>query len=198
MPQAPVVNSEESRKDQAVVLQKIRPELNIEKWPLWKPASSKNPPRTRVFEREITLRDGSKGAAKLTVGFTDKGDLTTEDQKTWYALIKDWEEKDRPEGFTSLSLRRLARHLDRGWGTNVIDSITESLRRLRVTPFTWENSYFDKATGETVEILDTFNILAELKIVTRKKVGVVKRELGYFRFNDFIIKNILANNNKPI
>lgn len=186
------------RDREALALQKIRPELNIEKWPLWKPASSKNPPRVRAYEREITLPDGTRGTAKLTVGFTDKGDLTTEDQKTWYALIKDWEEKDRPEGLTSMSLRRLAKHLDRGWGTNVIDALTESLRRLRVTPFSWENSYFDKATGETIEILDTFNILSELKIVTRKKDGVVKRELGYFRFNDFIIKNILAKNTKPL
>jgi hypothetical protein len=151
MPPATTTQSQESQKDKAsLVLQKIRPELNIEKWPLWKPASSKNPPRVRISEREITLPDGKKGRAKLTVGFTDKGDLTTEDQKTWYALIKDWEEKDRPEGLTSLSLRRLAKHLDRGWGTNVIDALTDSLRRLRVTPFSWENSYFDKATGETV------------------------------------------------
>src|SRR5947209_15111912 len=198
MPQAPITQHQESQDKASLVLQKIRPELNIEKWPLWKPASSKNPPRVRVYEREITLADGNKGVAKLTVGFTDKGDLTTEDQKMWYALIKDWEEKDRPGGLTSLSLRRIARHLDRGWGTNVIDAMTDSLRRLRVTPFTWENSYFDKASGETVEILDTFSILAELKIVTRKKDGVVKRELGYFRFNDFIIKNILAKNTKPI
>lgn len=185
-------------KDKPLGLEKIRPELNIEKWPLWKPASSKNPPRVREFEREIELKDGSKGKAKLTVGYTDKGDLTTEDQKTWYALIKDWEEKNRPEGLTSLSLRRLAKHTGRGWGTNVIDSITDSLRRLRVTPFSWENAYLDKTTGEYVEILDTFNILSELKIVKRKKDGIVKRELGYFRFNDFIIKNILANNTKPV
>src|SRR5205085_10761147 len=75
---------------------------------------------------------------------------------------------------------------------------TESLFRLRGVLITWTNSYYDASTKETVEVLDTFNILSELKIIKRKKDGIVNREVGYFRFNDFILKNLLANHTKPV
>src|SRR5205085_7106651 len=77
---------------EALALQKIRPELNLEKWPVWQPSKSKNAPRARTIRREVALADGSKVTAKVKIGFTDEGALTTEDQKTYYALIQHWEE----------------------------------------------------------------------------------------------------------
>jgi hypothetical protein len=177
---------------------RIRPELNLEKWPIWKPAKSKNPPTRKVITREIPLPNGNKIAAEVEVGFTDRGELNTEDQKTYYALVKHWEENDRPDEQTYFSVRQVAKRLGKGWGTNVIDSVTESLFRLRGVLITWTNSYYDASTKETAEVLDTFNILSELKIIKRKKDGVVNREVGYFRFNDFILKNLLANHTKPV
>ena len=178
--------------------ERIRPELNLEKWPIWKPAKSKNPPTRKVITREIPLPNGNKIAAEVEVGFTDRGELNTEDQKTYYALVKHWEENDRPDEQTYFSVRQVAKRLGKGWGTNVIDSVTESLFRLRGVLITWTNSYYDASTKETVEVLDTFNILSELKIIKRKKDGIVNREVGYFRFNDFILKNLLANHTKPV
>lgn len=180
-------------------LDKIRPELNLEKWSIWKPSKSKNRPEVRVIEREITLADGSKVKAKVHVDFTSRGELTTEDQKTYYALIKYWEEHGRSEQQTLLSLNQLAKYLKkRGWGTNVIESITESLMRLRGTLITWENSYYDGSTKDTIELLDTFNILSELRIAKRKTDGIVNKAVGYFKFNDFILKNLQANHTKPL
>ena len=105
------------------------------------------------------------------MGFTDEGNLTTEDQKTYYGLIKQWEDTGRTSAQAFDSIRGLSRILQKKWGTNVIDAITGSLRRLRTTPFTWTNSYHDGASGETVREIDMLNILSELKIVQTEHHG---------------------------
>ncbi len=179
--------------------EKIRPDLTIEKWPaIWQPSKSRRKPTAKTFERKITLRDGSAGTAKVEVGFTHLGNLTTEDQKTYYGLIKQWEENGRSPEYTFFSTRKLARILKKHWGNNVIDATTESLRKLRTTPFTWINAYRDGRTGDELEVLDTFTILADLKIVRRKADGHVTKEAGYFRFHDSILRNLLANYTKPV
>jgi hypothetical protein len=180
-------------------MEKIRPELNLEKWvSIWSPARSNRNPKEKVIQREIMLPDGSKGWAEVEVGFTNRGELTTEDQKTYYALVKHWEDNRRSVGNTFFSLRQLAKILQRRWGTNVIQSLTNSLIRLRVTPFVWRNSYYDASSRQTISVLDPFNILADLKIVQKSRDGVVNKEIGYFRFNEFIVKNLLVNHTKPL
>ena len=179
--------------------EKIRSDLAIEKWPaIWQPSKSRRTPTVKSFERKIRLQDGSFRTAKVEIGFTQLGNLTTEDQKTYYGLIKQWEASGHSPGYTFLSTRRLARILKKKWGRNVIDATTESLRRLRTTPFTWTNAYRDSGTGEELEVLDTFTILSDLKIVRRKMDGHVTREAGYFRLHDSILKNLLANYTKPV
>src|SRR5919109_3914829 len=81
---------------QKKAVEKIRPDLNLEKWSIWQPSKSKTKPRERIIRREIVLPDGREVSAEVEVGFTNKGVLTTEDQKTFYALIKIWEDKGRP------------------------------------------------------------------------------------------------------
>lgn len=179
-------------------LERIRPELNLEKWSIWQPAKSQNALKTKILERGITLADGSRVNARVKVAPTTEGALTTEDQKTYYALIRYWEENDRPDTVTFFSMRRLAKLLKKRWGTDVINSLTESLTRLRGTLFTWENSYFDNSTKETIDLLDTFNIISDLKIVRRKKEGAVNKGVGYFRFNDFVLNNLKTNHTKPL
>ena len=63
-------------------LERIRPDLNIEKWSIWQPAKSKNAPTVRIFEREVNLDGGSTLTAQVEIGFTQRGTFTTEDQKT--------------------------------------------------------------------------------------------------------------------
>jgi hypothetical protein len=180
-------------------MEKIRPELNLEKWvSIWSPARSNRDPKEKVIRRETVLPDGSKAWAEVEVGFTNRGELTTEDQKTYYALVKHWEDNRRSVGNTLFSLRHLAKILQRRWGTNVIQSLTHSLIRLRVTPFVWRNSYYDASTGQTISVLDPFNILADLKIIQKAQHGVVNKEIGYFRFNEFILRNLLVNHTKPL
>lgn len=185
--------------DPGEFLEKIRPELNLEKWPaIWRPAKSNRPPATRTLRRETGFKNGNRVTAEVKVGFTDEGDLTTEDQKTYYGLIKQWEDAGRTPRQTFFSIRGLSRILRKKWGTNVIHAITESLRRLRTTPFTWTGSYEDGAKGETIRKIEIFNVLSELKIVQREQDGVVNHAVGYFKFNDFILNNLLAHHTKPV
>lgn len=187
-----------SQEVRTTSLEKIRSDLNLEKWSIWQPSKSKTKPKERVLRREILLPDGSRAVAEVEVGFTNKGALTTEDQKTFYALIKIWEDKGRPQEQTFYSSRSLARVLHKGWGTNVIESNSQSLMRLRITPFIWKNSYHDSAQKKVVEELDPFNILSDLKIIREKVDGHVTKEYGYFKFNDFILNNLLHNHTKPL
>jgi hypothetical protein len=181
------------------LLEKIRPELNLEKWPaIWRPAKSNRAPSARELRRETTLPNGNRVTAEVKVGFTDEGELTTEDRKTYYGLMKQWEDAGRTPQQTSFSIRGLSRTLRKKWGTNVIEAITESLRRLRTTPLTWTDSYEDGVKGETIRKIEIFNILSELKIVQREQDGVVNHAVGYFKFNDFILNNLLAHHTKPV
>ncbi len=177
----------------------VRSELNIEKWPaIWKPAKSKNRPAVRIMQREVTLPGGGRVVARVELGFTHLGELTTEDQRTYYALVKQWEISGRPTEQTFFSIRGLARFLNKKWGSNVIEAVTQSLRRLRTAPFTWQNAYHDGANKDTLEVIETFNVLSELKIIRQKTEGRVSKEAGYFRFNDFINRNLLAHHTKPV
>jgi hypothetical protein len=190
--------SNDQVKPAPVALEKIRPELNLEKWSIWQPSNSRNPLKARVIEREIALADGSRVKASVEIGFTQRGTVTTEDQKTYYALVKYWEERGRSDKLTVFSLRGLAKILKKKWGTNSLEALTESLARLYATPFFWSNAYYDNATKETKKELEGFRILDNLKIVQTSSDGHITREAGYFKFNDFILGNLLANHTKPL
>lgn len=178
---------------------KIRSELNLEKWSIWLPSQSRVDRSEIVRERETLRSDGSKELARVTIQRVGKSGLfTTEDQKTYYALIKLWEEKGKPDGPTAVSIRQLAQILKKGWGSKVLKSLTESLLRLRTVPFIWENSYYNATTRETEEHLSAFTILEDLKLHRTRKDGHVNKEQGSFRFNGHILKNLQANHTKPL
>jgi hypothetical protein len=182
--------------------EKIRVELNIEKWPgIWQPAKGHTKLAARTLERNVQIRDGGLASSKLVIGFTDLGTLTTEDQRMFYALIKQWENSGKPVGrpvyFSDRLLSRLLRK--KGWGTNVIEAISGSLRRLRLTPLRWIKSFHrsDDAAHEYEEEIP-FQMLDDLKIVTRKSHGHVTNQQGYFQFNKHIETNLMSNYTKPL
>jgi len=184
--------------------ERIRAELNIEKWPaIWNPTHSKTRSRlhaqSRTLERESAAADGTRTVSKVTINpIAQLGDLTTDDQRTLYALIKHWEERGKLQHETPFSIRHLAKLLHKkGWGTNVIDAVTGSLERLRGTMLVWTRSYRSK--DQRVEDLETvyINILSKLKIIRRKVDGHVTTEAGYFQFDDQILKNLVQNYTKP-
>ena len=189
-----------AKKTLAVKPEKIRAELNIERWPaMWQPSKSKTKATVRSFERELTFSDGNRGVAKLEVGYTQFGTVTTEDQKMFYALVKQWEDSGKPTSQVSFSDRLLARILRKSWGTNVIEAITGSLRRLRLTPFRWMKSYqrSDKPKAEYEEEVP-FTLLSDLKIIKRKVDGHVTNQQGYFQFDRNLLENLRSKFTKPL
>jgi hypothetical protein len=176
----------------------IRPDRNLEKWPIWRPSRSRAKLRARSFERESTLPDGNKVVSKVEIGFSQKGVLNTFDQKVFYALIKIWENKGRPTEQVVFSLREISKILKKKWGTKNINYIKDSLLRLRINSFIWRDSYYSASTKETVRILNPYTILNELKVIERETHGVVGKASGYFLFNDNILKNLLANHTRPV
>lgn len=176
----------------------VRPDRNLEKWPIWEPSNSRHAPKARLIQREIQLPDGSKAIAAVEVGFSNKGVLTTEDQKTCYGLIKLWEDMGRPSEPVTFSRQQLAKVLKKSWGSKVNSALTGSLMRLRFTPFTWERSYYDNTTRETVERIDTFNILSELHLARRSTEGRTTRETSFYQFNDRMLRNLLSHFTKPV
>ena len=138
--------------------------------------------------------------SRVEVGYTQLGTLTTEEQKLLYVLIKLWEDDGKPDVQVFFSTRGLARMLKKkGWGTNVIHSMTKSLRKLRTIPIEWINSYYDQTeTGAVVVDRRPFTILGDLRIVERRQDGAVNSSLGYFKFDDHILSNLLRNFTKPV
>jgi hypothetical protein len=199
---AAATNPRHRRNGNASVARKVRAELNLEKWPaIWQPSKSKNERALRVFERQVGSADGSTVVSRVEVGYTHLGTLTTEDQRMYYTLIHLWEESgkpaDRPVFFSD---RLIARVLKKSWGTNVRDTVVKSLRKLRTIPIEWINSYYQKTEeGKTVLRERTpFTILSDLKIVEREVDGSVNRAVGYFKADDRILHNLLANYTKPL
>jgi len=166
---------------------------------MWQPSKSKTKAAVRTMEREVTFSDGSRGTSKLEVGFTQFGTITTEDQRMLYALVKQWEDTGKSGTQVFFSDRLLARLLKKSWGTNVIEALTGSLRRLRLTPLRWIKSYRRSDTpNKEVEEEVPFTILSDLKIIRRKSDGHVTNQQGYFQFDRNLLENLLNNYTKPL
>lgn len=120
--------------------EKIRPELNLEKWSIFAPAHSKIK-RARTIIRITTLPDESVRTSQVSVDATERlGTLTTEEQKTYYALIKIWEDKGKPKDTVPFSLRRVARTRGRKWGTRALNETVNEMRRLTGIPLEWSGN----------------------------------------------------------
>ncbi len=179
-------------------VRRVRSELNLEQWSIWLPSNSNRDPAPRVLTREITTESGQKVTAEVEIAASRKGTLTTEDQRTYYALVEHHQRNGRPDNIVYFSLRGIAKSLAKRWGTRTIETVTDSLTRLRANTLVWKHSYHDAATGKTQEELSFFNIITDLKIVTAKQDGHTTRAEGYFKLNDSIIANLERNHTKPV
>src|ERR1700683_760966 len=152
------------------------------------------------MSRNFIANEGTRITSRVEVGYTQLGTLSTEEQKLLYVLIKLWEDSGKPDVQVFFSTRGLARMLKKkGWGTNVIQAITKSLRKLRSIPIEWINSYHDQSeTGRVLVDRRPFTILGDLRIVERCQDGTVNSSLGYFKFDDQILRNLKTHYTKPV
>lgn len=177
----------------------VRPELNLEKWfAIWTPAQSRGKAKLRILEKKKIGEDGSFTLQKVTIDPSlQYGNLTTEDQKTWYALLYLWEKAGKPQTLI-FSLRELARVLNKSWSINTYESLKKSLMRLRISTFSWINSYYDSTTNQTLELLEMFNIIARLKLAQVIDGHTVNSEKCSCEFDTILYQNLISNYTKPI
>lgn len=182
-------------------MEKVRAELNLEKWPIWKPSHSREEhKREEIFIREKSLDDGSKEKAKVIIRASGNLDLfTTGDQKNLYVLFKLWEDAGKPLDIVPFSLHKIAKFKNKKWGQDTLNEIINSLKKLGGITFEWDHSFYDSETKETLHSVELFHILSNLKIAYRTKGDKIDcREVAYFRFHDLILKNLLNNHTKPL
>lgn len=176
---------------------KIRAELNLEQWSIWLPSNSNREAKPRILRKEVETPNG-KLVAEVEITASHRGTLTTEDQKTYYALVEHHQRNPRKDNIVYFSLRSLSKSLTKKWGTRTIETLTDSLARLRANTLVWRNSYHNSETGRTDETLDFFNIITDLKIISTKEGKHTTRAEGYFKLNDAIIANLERNHTKPV
>jgi hypothetical protein len=184
------------KKETNIITTIVRPELNLEKWfAIWTPSQSRTKARLRILEKKKTGEDGSFTLQKVKINPSlEYGNLTTEDQKTWYALLVLWEKAGKPQKLI-FSLRELAKTLKRTWSTKVRNALKESLLRLNISVFSWVNSYYDSKTKQTLEILDSFQIISRL-VIARAEQNI-NSEQCICQFSDPLYQNLLINYTKP-
>lgn len=176
----------------------VRGDLNLEKSPsIFVPAQGRGQLKDRTIEWTRKISDGGTVLSTIDISPSVKyGNLNTEDQKVLYALIKMWNEKGRPEVLV-FSLRDLARTLEKSWSAKTYNSLKDSLFRLRGTLFVWTKAYYDGATEDYYDELDSFTILSELKIAKRTKDKSITVEACKIRFNEHLDKNLRSKYTQP-
>jgi hypothetical protein len=93
-----IIEQNSSSKQPLATHDVVRSDLNIEKWTIWHPKNSRQEQEdVLTFTRETTTPDGKRLSVKVEVHSVRKfGNLTTEDQRVFYALLAYWNEKGQP------------------------------------------------------------------------------------------------------
>ena len=179
----------------------IRSELNIEKWPLFVTSNYKG--KSRTLSRTVKLSDGTIHTRKVIIGLANNvevGIFKIFDFKGFCALIKMWEEQGRPaEKNVYFSMRRIADFLNLTWGGKTNKEIKSMLLRLREIPIRWSNSFYSKENKGIERLIESFNILSDLKIFEKEQGnGQMTLAISSFRFDRRLLANLLANYSKPL
>jgi len=179
----------------------IRSEINIEKYPIF--STSTNKSKSREIVREYKLPDGNVDTRKVTIGKindVEVGIFRVFDFKGFCALVKIWEEQGRPtKGNIFFSLHQIAQVLELSWGGKSYKEIKAMLMRLRKIPIDWVNSFYNKENDEIESLVESFNILSDLKIFEKgKKNKQIALALSSFAFDKRLVNNLIRNYSKPL
>lgn len=198
-PQSSQKTTDEGQEQRSQI---IRAELNIERWPsIWLPSKAMSRALDsqiiRVLEKADVLDNGDTLSAKVRISADQEyGPLNTEDQKVFYALIYLWENQGKPKEFT-FSIVQLATLLKKDWGEFTREAIKKSLKKLRLTNFSWENSYYDKSQRKTLKNLEFLTLLSNLKISEVQTDGRTNKQSCKASFFPEIEKNLKENYSRP-
>lgn len=182
--------------------QLVRSELNLEQNSVFTVSTY------RKKSREIVVREKTADRAinerKVIIGKTaqgvETGVLTTSHFKVYLALLELWEKAEKPiHEPVHFTILKLANRLDLSDDGRTYAEMKRWLRDLRQIPLTFIHSFFIPRQAEYADLHD-ITILNHLYLYERKNVGAEKRTRGYgeFRFDDYIIENLIANHTHPL
>lgn len=178
----------------------VRSELNIEKFMFW--VTSNCTKQSHSIQRTLVDPSGNRRTVAVTVGRISNrevGVLRTFDLKMFYVLLRHWQEVGRPtDGPVPFTIHDLANRLNLSWSGRTSTMLKGSLERLRFIPIKWENSYFDKETQVTENVLNGFTILSHLTLHDRTKGKGAPTSKCCFQFDARILRNLQQNYSKPL
>ncbi len=193
----------------------LQTELNLARFFsfIFKPSHTRaSEPRAKSW---VVDANGTSIRAKILIEPVDGETLTTLDHRTYLALQKVWwDQAHEPNGYTTLTLKDLARVMQLGWGQKTLRMLKMSLRRLRKVPITWFYSFYDKNAEQYISTEEPMTILGALRLIEvrsaaagqQPRVKAVKsptadrpeRIKSRFRFNEYIERNLSMGYTKPV
>lgn len=198
---------ENNDKDNQSISRIIRPELNIEQWSIWQPtngqSSNGRAPKAKEMGGSVVCENGIVKTAKVIVGTTNLGALTTEDEKTYYALQLLWEKAGKPiDTPVKFSMRGIVEVLRKGWGKISREGVVKSLQRLRANPIFFELAFYDAVKKRRiVKLPNPMTILIDLIILKKEDLEEIQsgvQERNQFQFHPMILGNMQAGYTKPV
>jgi hypothetical protein len=172
----------------------------MEKFPLFTTSQYKG--KSREYSREEHTPNGDIQKRTVVIGKiaeNEVGILRILDLKCYYALVKIWEEAGRPDHESvKFSIHSIAKILGKSWSGRSYAQIKSSLERLRKIPIDWIRAFKNKESEDTINVLETFTILDDLKLIERREGKKVKDAVSAFRFNAHLIANLRSNYSKPV
>ena len=150
----------------------------------------------RVIEQEKQTSEGPL-TSRIEIGFNQFGTLIPRDRLVYLALTAIWQEQGKPVNFV-VSLRRIAKLLNMGWGKKQILALKESLHRLKGVNLIFINSLFDASKDKTVEKETSFTFLDKLEIFSISENGKTNKADCVVAFNHVIDSNLRLGHVRPV
>ena len=177
-------------------------ELNLEKNSIFAVSTY------REKSREIAIREigpsGEIHERRAIIGKTvdgiETGVLTTHHFKIYLALIRFWEEADKPTHEPiHFTVAMIIEHLEMGNSGREYERIKRWLRHLRQIPLTFINSFYIPGVARHTNLTD-ITILNHLRIYERNEVTDQQKNRGHgeFRFDDHVLENLVNNYTHPL
>lgn len=184
----------------------VKPELNLERWGgLFVPSQARGRHNVvRTLTRETKLANGNIIIDSVVIDYCSLGTLTTKDQRVLYALLHLWYEKGCPLNRCHFSAYRLMQILKMNmanYGSHDVESVLDSLRRLRGVLLTFKQCFYDAETKDVYKDEEPINILSEIRTRQRQNNSDDNNNIyveGYFFFHPRILKNLVKKHTRPV
>ncbi len=177
-------------------------ELNLEKNSIFAVSTYREKSREIVIKEVSSSGEIHERRAIIgkTVDGIETGVLTTHHFKLYLALIRLWEEADKPTHEpVYFTIAKIIEYLAMGNSGREYARMKRWLRHLRQIPLTFINSFYISGVAKHTNLTD-ITILNHLRIYERNEVAEQQKTIGYgeFRFDDHVLGNLVHNYTHPL